>query len=80
MLLDNLEQLYEQLPELIYGSNLEALGGRVYATQGRTERYHLQVGILLEEETTLQACVDSAYLRLCGKEAAVALYRSLKQL
>ena len=80
MLVDNLEQLYEQLPELIYRSNLEALGGRVYATQGRTERYHFQVGVLLEEETTLQARVDSTHLGLCTKEATIALYGCLEQL
>ena len=61
------QKLNEQLPELIDGRNFKTLVGRVYATQRGTERHHLQVGVLLEEESALQTCMYGAYLGLCGK-------------
>ena len=45
----------------------------MYATQRRAERHHLEVWILLEEQATLQASVDSTHLRLGAEELAVAL-------
>jgi hypothetical protein len=80
MLLNDLQEFNEQLPELVHCSNLQTLGGRVYATQGRAKRYHLEVRILLKEETALQACMDSTDLRLCIEQTTVALYRGLEQL
>jgi hypothetical protein len=73
ILLDALQELNEELPELIDSSNLETLVWRVYAAQGRTERHHLQVRILLQEQAALQASVDGTHLRLLTKESAVAL-------
>ena len=79
LLLENLEKLYQQLPELINGRDLQTLVGRVYATERRTKRNHLQVGVLLQEQTTLQTCVDSAHLRLGSEQLTVALYAGLEQ-
>ena len=69
----------KQIPELAYGGNLKTLVRRVYATQCGAERDHLQLGILLEEETALQACMYSSDLWLNAKKTLVALYRHGQQ-
>lgn len=69
----SLEHIEQQSPELIYSSYLESLVRRVNASQGWAKRDHLEVWILLKEESTLKARVYSANLRLYAKQRVVAL-------
>ena len=49
--------LYE-CPELCAGFYFEPFVGRVHAAKGRADGNHLEVGILFEDKTALEASVD----------------------
>lgn len=77
---DVLEDIYQMVPELLYGGNQHTLIGRVNALQGRTKGDHIQMGIFIEEETTLQSGMDGLDLGLYAKQAFVALGSNLQNL
>ena len=73
------ENRCEVFPELIHRGNLQALVGRVDTTQGGTKRHHLQLGVFLQEEATLQACVNGPHNGLFIKEFLVGIHTHFQQ-
>ena len=78
--LQTCEHVAEQAPELVDGRYLQALVGRVHATQSGTERHHFQIGIFFEEQAALQAGMNGPHLRLHVEQTAVALDSDFEQL
>ena len=66
-----LEQGHEVLPPEGNGGYEQALVGRVYATHGGAEGYHIEVGVFLKEESALETCVDGFHLGLLAEELSL---------
>ena len=66
-LLQRLQYAFQPLPAFARRSNAQALLWRVNTKHLGTNWHHIQVWILLQEQTTLQACMDSQYLWLRSK-------------
>ena len=65
LLLFNAAQNVQQvIPYHLDGRNQKSLVWSVDIAKSRTEAYHVEVGIFLREETTLQTGVNSFYQRL----------------
>ena len=56
-----LQSLFQQFPERSHGRNEATLGCCVRTAQCRTERHHIEVRILAEDDRTLQSGVVNLY-------------------
>ena len=59
MLLEIDYYIFQVTDEFIQTCKLELLSGGMDSAKGRSERDHIQIGELLEEETTLKPGMDS---------------------
>ena len=50
----------------------------MYVTERRTEGYHIEVGIDVEDQTALETCVDSLDSSFLAEELAISIGRSLQ--
>ena len=63
----------EPLPATTGGGNAQPLLRRVYANHLRTDADHIQIGVLLEEQTALQTGVNSQHFGFGVEEVFVCL-------
>lgn len=59
-----LQRFYQKFPEFVDSRDFEPFGRRVNTPQRRAERYHVEFGILLKEQSALQSRVNRAYFGL----------------
>ena len=68
------------IPHHLDGRNEQTLLGGVYEAERRTKRYHIEVGIALREEATLQSGMNAAHNGFLAKQAYIGVLHNLLQL
>ena len=66
-----LQDIEDMIPYHLYGGNVQAFVGGVYATQGRTKRYHVEVGVAFGKQSTLKTSVNATHDGLFTKQFLV---------
>ena len=76
----SLKHGYKVAPEQIGSGNEESLIRAVHATQGGTEGNHVQLGIFLCKQSTLQSCMNGAYHGVFAEQPTILLYGDTQDL
>lgn len=78
-LVDILQYGEQEVPNLLYCRDVQALVGGVDVAERRTEANHVEVRVLLREQTALQSGVDALDNRVLTEELVIFLYGNLHQ-
>ena len=77
--LQRLQYAFQPLPAFACRSDVQALLWRVDTEHLGADGHHIQIWILLQEQTALQARMDSQYLWLCSKQIVICFLRHFQQ-